>query len=175
MSAFCPLKKLCWAPPVEYISDVAEPAENKRRDYHRSGIYIKAKPGLVLRERRVRRLAERLKAVCPWITDADMNAARAYCEMEILVSQCYAALRNAGVINERGEVRRLFHDYRQMRMAQLMYASALGLTPAARLALRPGHANSLDLPAIFAQSDSSEPDAIDTAAEPENNRRHAED
>jgi len=40
-----------------------------------------------------------------------------------------------GVINGQGEARRLLEDCRKMRVVQLAYASALGLTACARAAL----------------------------------------
>jgi len=79
--------------------------------------------------------AEKVKAVCPWLRDSDTNTIRIYCELEILTAQCYAGLRMMGVINGQGEARRLLEDCRKMRVVQLAYASALGLTACARAAL----------------------------------------
>ena len=105
--------------------------------YTRSGVYLKARPGLILRDRRARRLTEKIRSFCPWLKDSDTPTVRAYAEMEVLTSQLYAALRHAGVLSpDQQGARRLLDDYRRMRTMQLAYAQALGLTPAARRALQ---------------------------------------
>jgi hypothetical protein len=112
---------------------VPNPAANK---YASTGLYIKAAPGLKLRDRRVTRLAVKVRAVLPWLQPSDGPVVRAWCEMEYLCNQVYAALRAYGVTNPRGEVRRLLEDYRKMRSVQLKYSRELGMGPESRQKLK---------------------------------------
>ena len=64
-----------------------------------SGLYIKASPGLKLRDKRVERLARKMKQVMPWVEASDWPACRAWAELEYLAGQVYAALRAYGVTN----------------------------------------------------------------------------
>ncbi len=101
-----------------------------------NGLYVCAQPGLKLKDRRVLRPAAKVRAAMPWLEPSDQPVLRAWCEMEILCEQAFAALRAFGMLTREGEARRLFHDYRQMRQTQAVYANALGLTPAARIAIK---------------------------------------
>jgi hypothetical protein len=102
----------------------------------KTGLYVRAAPGLKLRDRKVTRLAVKVRAVLPWLEPADWPTVRAWCELEYLAGQVYAALRTYGVVNPSGEARRLLDDYRRLRQVQLQYATALGMSPAARMAIR---------------------------------------
>src|SRR5215469_12101973 len=93
-------------------------------------LYVRAKPGLVLRDEKVRRLLRKLRIACPWIEDGDTPIARRYCELEVLISQVYAYIRGTSVINQSGEVRRAVDEHRKLTMAQAHLAGLLGLTPA---------------------------------------------
>jgi hypothetical protein len=67
--------------------------------------------------------------------------------MEYRSNQVYAALASMGVLNRQGEARRLLSEYRQLRATQVMLARELGLTPAARIALKAtGTHTPFDLP-----------------------------
>src|SRR5262249_23753641 len=101
-----------------------------------TGLYIKSKSGLRLRDEKTRRLTRKLLAACHWFEKSDVPAVRAWCELEILSVQVYAELRQSGVVNAEGEARRLLHDYRQLRQTQAVLSRELGLTPAARMALK---------------------------------------
>jgi hypothetical protein len=111
-----------------------------------TGVYIKSAPGLKLRDRRVTRLAVKVRAILPWLQPADSPVVRAWCEIEYLCNQVYAALRAYGVTNPRGEARRLLDDYRRLRAIQLQYSRELGMGPASRQALKAsGDAMAFDL------------------------------
>jgi hypothetical protein len=101
-----------------------------------SGLYIKAAPGLKLRDRRVTRLAVKVRAVLPWLQPSDFPTVRAWCELEYLCNQVYAALRAYGVTNPRGKARTLLDEYRKLRSVQLQYSRELGMGPASRQALK---------------------------------------
>jgi hypothetical protein len=95
----------------------------------------------------VGRLARKVRAVMPWLEPADFPAVRAWSELEYLSGQVYATLRAMGVINRDSEPRRLLSEFRQLRQAQLAYARELGMTPAARMAIKATGANApFDLP-----------------------------
>ena len=115
-----------------------------------TGLYVRALPGLRLRDKKVERLARKLRAVMGWLEPSDLPMLRAWCELEILAGQVYAALRGVGVLNSKGEAKRLLNDYRLLRQTQTTIAAQLGLTPAARMALKAnGERSAFDLPAAM--------------------------
>ena len=112
-----------------------------------TSLYVRASAGLRLRDKKVERLARKVRDALPWLEPADFPAVRTWAEFEYLAGQVYAALRAGSVINVKGEARRLLHDYRQMRIAQASIAASLGMTPASRMALKATGARSVfDLP-----------------------------
>lgn len=116
-----------------------------------TGLYVKSPNGLKLRDRRVQRLVRKMTVAMPWLEPTDIPACRAWAEFEVLAGQVYAALRAMGVVNAKGEGRRLLHDYRLLRQAQAIFARELGLTPAARMALKTsGHGAEIDITARLA-------------------------
>jgi hypothetical protein len=106
-----------------------------------TGLYVRAHEGIRLRDKKVDRLARKLRAHAPWIADSDMPSARAWCEMEYLCGIAYAALMKHGVLDKNHNARRLYHDYRLMRQTQAVLGSQLGLTPTARMAIRASGTN----------------------------------
>ncbi len=48
----------------------------------------------------------------------------------------FADLRERGIANDGGEPRRMLGEFRQLRQAQLAYERELGMTPAARMAIK---------------------------------------
>lgn len=71
--------------------------------------------------------------------------------MEILSSTVFAILTKINVINGEGEPRRLLSEHRQLKLAQLAYERELGMTPAARMAIKVnGTEAALDLAAAIA-------------------------
>lgn len=122
------------------------PPSAPRPKHAQTGIYVNAPPGLRIRDKNVERLARKVRNLMPWLERGDFPLVRAWAEHEYLCGQVYAALRALGVLNEKKEVRRLYHDYRQMRAAQLQIAAALGMTPTARVQLQATSAHvALDL------------------------------
>lgn len=122
-----------------------------------TGLYVRAQPGLKLRDKKVERLARKMRAVMPWLEPSDMPAARAWAELEYLAGQVYAALRGLGVLNREGEARRLLDDYRKLRQTQVVLARELGMTPAARMAIKAnGTKAALDLAAAMATAEDTE-------------------
>jgi hypothetical protein len=68
--------------------------------------------------------------------------------------RAFAALTAQGLTNAQGEPRRLLSEFRQLRQAQLAYERELGMTPAARMAIKAnGTRAALDLAAALAQDD----------------------
>lgn len=119
-----------------------------------TGLYVRAAPGLKLRDKKVERLARKVRTVMPWLEPADWPIVRAWAEFEYLAGQVYAALRSYGAVNPHGEARRLLDDYRKLRLAQAIFARELGMTPASRMAIKAisGRAP-LDLAAAMANGD----------------------
>jgi hypothetical protein len=88
---------------------------------------------LRVRNYRTTRLLTRLQEVLADlgrpIQEAELPAARAWCQQEVLASDLFAAIQ-AGAGGERS-----LEQYLAVRRLQLTYANALGLTPAARAQL----------------------------------------
>jgi len=101
----------------------------------KTGLWLKAASGLRLRSQKVRRLAERGRRAMPWLATSDMPTLRGWCELEILCASCFAHLMADGPWRGDGDPKRLLTEYRQLRQAQLQYATALGMTPASRTQL----------------------------------------
>src|SRR5229473_1020728 len=118
-----------------------------------TGLYVRARPGLKLRDKKVERLVRKMRMAMPWLEPSDMPACRAWAEMEYLAGQVYAVLR-AGIFNQKGETRRLLDDYRKLRQTQIVLSRELGMTPAARMALKANWTHAaLDLAAALAEDD----------------------
>lgn len=109
---------------------------DKPRDYVRTGLYVRAPNGSHVRAKRVERLARKMRRVMEWLQPADEPACRAWAELEHLSEIIYSSLCQHGVFNRNGEARRLLDDYRKLRGTQLLYANALGMSPAARIAIK---------------------------------------
>jgi phage terminase small subunit len=128
------------------------------------GYYARSHGALEIRARKVARLMRRLRIVAPWLEPSDESTAKAYCELEIMGAQIFAALSKMGDAIVRTskdgrdlEVRRLVDSHRQMKMTQLAYARELGLTPLSRMALRAtGTRTALDLAGQMARVDDEE-------------------
>jgi hypothetical protein len=126
-------------------------AGNGKRPYTRTSLYAKAAENIKLRDKRAERLARRVREVPPWLQPGDHPVCRAWAELEILCETAYAMLRADGLINAQGEPRRMLTDYRQLRQCQLQFATALGMTPASRAALKlDGRGQPLDLVSMLA-------------------------
>jgi hypothetical protein len=111
-------------------------AAGQPRRHAATGLYVRAASGIRVRHRRVRRLVEKMRAGMPWLEPSDLPACRAWAELEILGAHAFSELVGAGLLNGEGEPRRLLTDYRQLRQVQLSYERELGMTPAARLAMK---------------------------------------
>jgi hypothetical protein len=60
-----------------------------------SGLYVRAAPGLRLRDKKVERLVRKMRMVMHWLEPSDFATCRACAELEILAGQVYATLRVA--------------------------------------------------------------------------------
>jgi hypothetical protein len=121
------------------------------RHHANTGLYVRAQPGLKLRDKKVERLARKMRTVMLWLEESDLPTCRAWAELEVLSSRVYAELRDGGVINGEGEARRLLDDYRKLRQTQVTLSRELGMTPAARMAIKAnGSRAPIDLAAALA-------------------------
>ena len=135
---------------MDQPKDEREQSE-RARPHSATGLYVKSGDGLRLRHRRVRRLVQKMLTVMPWIEPSDIPSARAWAELEILGANVFAELIANGVTNREGEQRRLLTELRQLRQVQLAYARELGMTPAARMAIKAnGTRAAVDLAAAMA-------------------------
>lgn len=121
------------------------------------GLYVRAPAGLKLRDKKVERLARKVRNVLMWLEPSDYPAVRVWAELEILATQVFATLHTGSVINAAGEGKRLLDDYRKLRLAQAVYSRELGMTPASRQALKAAGTNAaLDIAALCAQQNETE-------------------
>jgi hypothetical protein len=122
-----------------------------------TGIYVRAKKGLRLRDQKRASLVRKKRAEMLWLEESDIPAFRAWCELEILCGEVYAWLRVGSVVNTDGEGKRLLDDYRKLRLAQAVYSRELGMTPAARMALKvSGTRAAFDIAGAMANIDEAE-------------------
>ncbi len=124
---------------VTGIQPPPKPADRGNQRAAKHSLYVKSPNGLRLRYRRVRRLVRKMQNVMPWLDPADDPACRAWAEMEILGAYAFTDLMERGLTNKKGDPRRLLGEFRQLRQAQLAYERDLGMTPAARMALKVGN------------------------------------
>jgi hypothetical protein len=133
-----------------------DPVRRPRR-HGATGLYVKAPSAMRVRHRKVRRLVEKMRAAMPWLENGDLPACRAWAELEILGANAFSELVTRGLLNAEGEPRRLLTDYRQLRQVQLSYERELGMTPAARLAIKAsGTKAAFDLVAAMANADEND-------------------
>ena len=112
-----------------------------------TGLYVRASAGYRLRDKKTERLARKVRSVLTWLEPSDFPAVRAWAELEVLATQVFAVLLADSVVNAAGEGKRLLDDYRKLRLAQAVYSRELGMTPAARMALKAtGTRTAFDLP-----------------------------
>jgi hypothetical protein len=87
----------------------------------------------------------------PWLEMSDRPTVRAWAQLEILSDMVYEDLRQRGVLNEEGQACRLLDDYRKLRATQVILSRELGMTPAARMAIKAGNTNAaLDIVSLMA-------------------------
>ena len=91
------------------------------------GLFVKSQHGRGLRDRRTRRLLAKVRDQMPWLQPSDIPAARAWCQLEVLCTQCFNHFSRGDEMSERS-----LDVYRRLRQTQLQFANALGMTPAAR-------------------------------------------
>src|SRR5208282_1777611 len=140
------------------MNAIKETSSARHRRPASTGLYVKAPSGMRVRHRKVRRLVEKMRAAMPWLEPSDLPACRAWAELEILGANAFSELLTAGLLNTEGEPRRLLTDYRQLRQVQLSYERELGMTPAARMAIKAsGTKAALDLAAAMAKAEDVEP------------------
>ena len=123
------------------------------------GAYRQTKGALTIRTRKVSRLVNQMYEKCPWLEDSDMTVARAYAELEIIGAALFSGLTVLSAVRRDGDdlvARRLVDDHRKNRVAALVYARELGLTPATRRQLAAKN-ETYDLVAAMAMESDAEP------------------
>lgn len=88
-----------------------------------------------LRSRRVKPMVKKILDKCAWIEQSDVSTVRAYVDLELLGAALMADFLEHGALKD-GLPRPVIDKIIAIRRAQLTYASALGLTPAARQSIR---------------------------------------
>jgi hypothetical protein len=117
----------------------------------RTGLYSRSPTARRLRDNQVNYHLRKMRALCPWLERSDIYVARRFAELELLASRAYAELRARTLANDEGRSRRLLDDYRRLVALSIVAARELGLSPAARMAIKANSANAaLDLVGQFA-------------------------
>jgi hypothetical protein len=88
-----------------------------------------------LRSRRVKPMVKKILDKCPWIEQSDISTVRGFVDLELLGAAPMADFLEHGALKD-GLPRPVIDKIIAIRHAQLTYASALGLTPAARQSIR---------------------------------------
>ena len=121
----------------------------------------------VVADQQTRAIARQIRKACPWMEDADAPAARAWAQLDRLAELAYARLKE-GILNDEGEPRGLLEAYQRLRKTQLLFAQQLGLTPAARVAIKAtGSRVALDLAAQLARADIQDAEIIEPPRNPQ--------
>jgi hypothetical protein len=142
----------------------------------RTGAYDRSKTALTIRRDKTQRLARRIRLLCPWIEDSDVPALRAYCELEIVGAALFAGIVQVGAITRVDDgrdagARRLVEDHRKNRLAASALAKELGLTPAARMAIKAnGTRAAFDLASAMARAN-DEPEDAEVEGDEHDDRR----
>jgi hypothetical protein len=124
------------------------------------GLYATSDGALRVRQQRVRRIIGNMRRAMPWLTPADTPAMKGWAELEVLSATVFAWLLKLNVLNSEGEPRRLLSEHRQMKLAQLQYETALGMTPLSRAQLKLNTTRAaFDLPAAMVNVNDPETDA----------------
>ena len=123
-------------------------------EYSQTGLYAASNNALERRHKKIRYLVRKMRKGMHWLEDSDLPACRAWAEFEILGSIVFNELTTNGPLNSEREGRRLLDDFRKLRVAQLQFEKELGMTPAARMAIKAtGTRAALDLASAMAQAD----------------------
>jgi len=135
--------------PIEQVlAEAPRPDRHHRVD---AWFYGRSARAMKLRSRRVRPLVKRTLDRCPWITQSDITTLRAWADLEILGAACMAELLETGVLDGKKQPKSLIDQLRRIRSTQLQYARELGLSPAARMAIRESGSNAAVDLALAAQ------------------------
>jgi hypothetical protein len=102
----------------------------------RTGLYDRSGSALRIRAERVRRIVAAMRKAMPWLTPADTPAMKGWAELEVLSATVFAWLLKLNVLNSAGEPRKLLSEHRQLKLVQLQYETALGMTPLSRASLK---------------------------------------
>jgi phage terminase small subunit len=98
-------------------------------------------------------------ASLPWLEDADLPACRAWSELEVLASRACGELRDNGLVNEHGQPRSMIDIYRKLRRTQATIGNSLGMSPAARIAIKANQTKAaLDLAGLMARAAAGDSD-----------------
>jgi phage terminase small subunit len=96
----------------------------------------RAPKGLAIRDQRTRRFARRLMVAFPWLTPADRGLVMSFCQVKILVDECYAKIRLDGLTRSDGHPHYLLSEFRSLVRVEADLAGRLGLTPRDRAQMR---------------------------------------
>ncbi len=119
-----------------------------------TGIYVKAKTDSRSETNESAVWSARCSSRCPGCNYLTRRSVEPWAQLEVLADQAYAELREGGILNRKSDPRRLLGDFRMLRQTQATLSRELGMTPAARMALKAtGTKTGLDLAGLMAAHD----------------------
>ena len=118
-----------------------------RKENSRTGLYAVSTKFKRLRDAQIRYYTVRIKMQCPWLAKEDIFLTRRFAQAEMLLDVIYGQLRDKGPLTKDGEAKRLVGEWRKLVQTQGMLANQLGLSPAARAALKadPSNPSAIDI------------------------------
>jgi len=123
-------------------SEARSLAKKGNQNATRTGLYASSTKFKRLRDVQVRYYVARIARQCgSYMLKQDLFLLRRFAQLELLCDVTYAQLREKGVFNKEGEAKRLLGEYRKLVLAQGVIGAQLGLSPAARRALKDDPAN----------------------------------
>jgi hypothetical protein len=101
-----------------------------------TGLYIRSPKGLARRAALAQVIVLRMRKRMDWLQDSDLPVARQWADLEVLRNAIVSVLEQDGVTNNTGVPHRLLTELRWITNSQLFYSRDLGMTPAARAAIK---------------------------------------
>lgn len=99
-------------------------------------LYSRGAKGVRIRDERVRRLSRRIMTGFAWLTPADRDLIRAYCQVQILADEAFAKVRVDGLVRPSGQPHPLLGEFRNLIKVQADLAGRLGLSPRDRAIMK---------------------------------------
>ena len=99
-------------------------------------LYSQSPKGIKVRDIRSIRLARRLILAFPWLEKPDFALVKTYAQVAILTDECYALIRQQGIVRKDGSPHRFLAEFRNLARTSADLAGRLGLSPRDRALMK---------------------------------------